>query len=40
MQLQIVLADIQNGWVVPDGALTSLNRDAAGADTACGTLNL
>jgi hypothetical protein len=40
MQLQIVLADIQNGRIVPDGALTSLNRDAAGADTACGTLNV
>jgi hypothetical protein len=40
MQLQTVLADIQNGWVVPDSALTSLNRDAAGADTACGTLNV
>jgi hypothetical protein len=40
VQLQTVLADIQNGRVVPDGALTSLNRDAAGADTACGTLNV
>ena len=39
-QLRTVLADIQNGNVVPDRALISLNRDAAGADTACGTLNM
>ena len=40
LQLQTVLADIQNGRVVPQGALISLNRDAAGTDTACGTLNV
>jgi hypothetical protein len=40
MQLQTVLADIQNGRVVPQGALISLNRDAAGTDAACGTLNV
>jgi hypothetical protein len=40
LQLQIVLADIQDGRIVPDGALSSLNRDAAGADAACGTLSV
>jgi hypothetical protein len=40
MQLQTVLADIQNGGVVPDSALASLNRDAAAADAACGTLSM
>lgn len=40
MQLQTVLADIQNGSVVPDSAMASLNRDSAAADAACGTLRV
>jgi hypothetical protein len=40
MQLQTLLADIQDGAVVPDRALTALNRDTARTDTACGTLHI
>jgi hypothetical protein len=39
-QLRAVLTEIQDGTVVPAGALSQLNRDAALADTACGTLRL
>jgi hypothetical protein len=39
-QLQTMLTEIQDGTVVPAGALSELNRDAALADTACGTLRL
>ncbi len=40
MQLQTLLADIQAGALVPDRALTALNRDTARTDTACGTLHV
>jgi hypothetical protein len=40
MQLQTVLADIQDGGVVLDSTLASLDRDSAAADAACGTLHV
>jgi hypothetical protein len=39
-QLQTVLADVRAGTPVPRGVLQALNRDAARADGACGTVRL